>query len=201
MENYNHKNEDHKLENAHEIEESANPPKSVIRSIFELVAVDEEFKSLLLSAPDLALEQYELSDTQLILVKSLSKEDLDRLTPDNVDEFFKSDAESQHIEYHRTVVGTIFERVIIDETFKSLLLSDPDTALSEYELSDYQVLLIKALSAEDLDKLTPENIEEFFSSDAAVYTPDDEDLLNFDIFNENEDDFDVYCLEDFEDLD
>lgn len=90
-----------------------------------------------------------------------------------------------------TVIGTIFQRIVSDEEFKKLLLSDPDKALSEYELSETQAVLIKSLSEEDLDKLTPGNLEEFFAADAAVYTPDEADLM----------DFESYDPEDFEELD
>lgn len=35
-----------------------------------------------------------------------------------------------------------------------------------------QSILIKSLDEEDFDKLTAENMEEFFAADSAVYTPD-----------------------------
>ncbi|WDV48114.1 hypothetical protein PV797_10550 [Clostridiaceae bacterium M8S5] len=89
-----------------------------------------------------------------------------------------------------TVIGSIFQRVVTDEEFKALLLSHPEVALLEYELSDTQAVLIKSLSEEDLDKLSPENLEEFFAADAAVYTPDDADLV----------DFEAYEPDDFEEM-
>lgn len=89
------------------------------------------------------------------------------------------------------IIGSIFKRVIEDESFKELLLSDSDAALAEYKLSDVQVTLIKSLSRDDLDKLTPENLEEFFAADAAVYTPDETDML----------DLEAYDLTDFEEMD
>lgn len=90
-----------------------------------------------------------------------------------------------------TVIGSIFQRIVTDVKFKELLLTNPDAALSEYELSDTQAVLIRTLSEEDLDKLTPENLEEFFSADAAVYTPDEADLV----------DFEAYDPEDFKEMD
>lgn len=90
-----------------------------------------------------------------------------------------------------TVIGAIFQRVVSDEEFKKMLIADPDKALSEYELSETQAVLIKSLSEEDLDKLTPGNLDEFFAADAAVYTPDEADLM----------DFESYDPEDFEEID
>lgn len=90
-----------------------------------------------------------------------------------------------------TVIGAIFQRVVSDEEFKKILIADPDKALSEYELSETQAVLIKSLSEEDLDKLTPGNLDEFFAADAAVYTPDEADLM----------DFESYDPEDFEEID
>jgi len=91
---------------------------------------------------------------------------------------------------YESVMVTVFQRIVTDSDFKSRLLTDPETALAEYDLSDIQVLMIKSLSEEDLNKLTPENLEEFFAADAAVYTPDEADLL----------DFETYNPEDFEEL-
>lgn len=175
--------------------------KSAIRLILERVATDGDFKSMLLSDPDLALKGYELNDTQMLLVRSLGEEDLDKFTPDNIDDYFESDETEPHTELQRTVIGTIFERVVTDESFKALLVSDPDAALGEYELSEHQILLIKTLSAEDLDKLTPDNIEEFSVVDSAVYVPEDEDLAQMNIFVEEEDEFsEFYDMDDFEDI-
>ncbi len=36
-----------------------------------------------------------------------------------------------------------------------------------------QLLLLRSLDEEDLAKLTPENLDEFFAVDSAVYTPED----------------------------
>lgn len=37
--------------------------------------------------------------------------------------------------------------------------------------------MIKSLTEEDFDKLTPENIEEYFAADSAIYTPDFDDSI------------------------
>ena len=87
-----------------------------------------------------------------------------------------------------TEIGIIFQRIATEESFKNLLISNPDEALSGYNLTTTQAILIKSLSEEDLDKLTPENLNEFFAADAAVYTPDEADLM----------DFEEYDPEDFE---
>ncbi|MCU0285174.1 MAG: Os1348 family NHLP clan protein [Acidobacteria bacterium] len=87
-------------------------------------------------------------------------------------------------------IGQLFQRVVTDEDFKNLLIENPDEALKGYELSEAQIIMIKNLDREDVEKLTPENLEEFFSADAAVYTPDESDVL----------DEEAYSSEDFEDF-
>jgi len=87
-------------------------------------------------------------------------------------------------------ISQLFQRVVTDDAFKRLLIENPDEALKEYELSEAQKIMIKNLDREDIDKLTPENLEEFFSADAAVYTPDETDVL----------DEEAYSSEDFEDF-
>jgi len=69
-------------------------------------------------------------------------------------------------------VKEVIMRAVQDQEFKQLLISDPDKALSEYNLTEFQKMLIGNLELEDLEKLTPENLEEYFSADSAVYTPD-----------------------------
>lgn len=71
-----------------------------------------------------------------------------------------------------TAIQEVITRAVQDEEFKSLLVNDPDIALKDYELSEMQLMLIKSLDEEDFDKLTAENMEEFFAADSAVYTPD-----------------------------
>jgi hypothetical protein len=87
-------------------------------------------------------------------------------------------------------ISLLFQRVVSDEEFKKLLIDNPDEALKDYDLSEPQIIMIKNLEKEDIDKLTPENLEEFFSADAAVYTPDESDVM----------DEEAYSPEDFEDF-
>jgi hypothetical protein len=70
-------------------------------------------------------------------------------------------------------VKAVLERAIADAAFGRKLLDDPDAALASYVLSDVQLLLLRSLDEEDLAKLTPENLDEFFAVDSAVYTPED----------------------------
>jgi hypothetical protein len=86
-----------------------------------------------------------------------------------------------------TEIGRLFTRIVTDPEFKQLLLTDPDTALQGYDLSQAQIMMVKTLDADDFDKLTPENLTEYFSADAAVYTPDEADLA----------DDEAYSAEDF----
>jgi hypothetical protein len=72
----------------------------------------------------------------------------------------------------RNEIKDVLERSISDEGFRRQLLDDPDTALTGYELSEVQVMLLRSLDESDLEKLTPENLDEYFSVDSAVYTPD-----------------------------
>jgi len=70
-------------------------------------------------------------------------------------------------------VKDVLERAVADPAFARQLLDDPDTALADYDLTEVQLLLLRSLDEEDLAKLTPENLEEFFAVDSAVYTPED----------------------------
>lgn len=80
-------------------------------------------------------------------------------------------------ENSNSALKELIERLLIDENYKAMYMQDPDAAMQEYDLSESQRLLLKSLDKEDIEKLSPENIEEFFSADSAVYTPDlDEDL-------------------------
>jgi hypothetical protein len=74
-------------------------------------------------------------------------------------------------------VKVVLERAIAEPEFGRQLLDDPDTALAGYELSEVQQLLLRSLDEEDLAKLTPENLEEFFAVDSAVYTPEDAQMV------------------------
>lgn len=71
------------------------------------------------------------------------------------------------------------EVLITDEEVKEKFIANPEEVLKDYELNESQRLLLMSLEQEDIMKLSPENVEEFFSADSAVYTPEiDEDLLD-----------------------
>ncbi len=89
-----------------------------------------------------------------------------------------------------TEIGRLFTRIIGDPAFKQQLLTDPDAALEGYDLSQAQKLMVKTLEEEDFDKLSMDNLAEYFSADAAVYTPDDAAIA----------DQEAYSAEDFLDL-
>jgi hypothetical protein len=89
-----------------------------------------------------------------------------------------------------TEIGRLFSRIVAEPAFKQQVLTDPDAALQGYDLSQAQVMMVKTLESDDFDKLTPENLAEYFSADAAVYTPDEAEIA----------DDDAYSAEDFLDL-
>lgn len=72
----------------------------------------------------------------------------------------------------RSQIKEVLERSINDDAFRRQLLDDPDSALIGYELSEVQLILLRSLEQSDLDKLTPANLDEYFTVDSAVYTPD-----------------------------
>lgn len=74
-------------------------------------------------------------------------------------------------------VKEVLERAVADPGFGQQLLDDPDAALAGYELSEVQVLLLRSLDEDDIAKLTPENLEEYFTVDSAVYTPEDAEMV------------------------
>ncbi|RMG96622.1 MAG: hypothetical protein D6706_10000 [Chloroflexi bacterium] len=51
-----------------------------------------------------------------------------------------------------SVVKEIIQRAVSDETFRELLFSNPDKALSEYELTNEEKALLKGLNAENFDE-------------------------------------------------
>jgi hypothetical protein len=85
-------------------------------------------------------------------------------------------------------VKDVLERAIADPDFARQLLDDPDAALAGYDLSEVQLLLLRSLDEEDLAKLTPENLEEFFAVDSAVYTPEDAAMVQqgYEIYDEED---------------
>ena len=85
-------------------------------------------------------------------------------------------------------VKEVLERAIAEPEFAQKLLDDPDEALSGYTLTEVQLLLLRSLDEEDLAKLTPENLEEFFAVDSAVYTPEDARMvqLGYEMYDEED---------------
>ena len=85
-------------------------------------------------------------------------------------------------------VKEVLERAIADPDFARRLLEDPDEALAGYELSEVQLLLLRSLDETDLEKLTPENLDEFFAVDSAVYTPEDAAMVQqgYEVYDEEE---------------
>ncbi len=85
-------------------------------------------------------------------------------------------------------VKEILERVIAEPEFAKDLLDDPDNALAGYELTEVQLLLLRSLDEDDLAKLTPENLDEYFAVDSAVYTPEDARMvqLGYETYDEED---------------
>lgn len=85
-----------------------------------------------------------------------------------------------------TEIGRLFTRIIGDPAFKRQLLDDPDVALEGYDLSPAQKLMVKTLEEEDFDKLSMDNLGEYFSADAAVYTPDESQVADQEAYSEQD---------------
>lgn len=83
-------------------------------------------------------------------------------------------------------IQEIMEKAITDEEFKKQLLNDPDSVLDAYNISEISRIMIKSLTEEDYDKLTPENISEYFSADSAIYTPDFDDSIEVEYAEEDD---------------
>lgn len=83
-------------------------------------------------------------------------------------------------------IQEIIEKAISDPKFKKALLEDPDKILDQYELSEITRIMLKSLSEEDYEKLTPENIGEYFSADSAIYTPDFDENVAVEYVDEDE---------------
>jgi hypothetical protein len=85
-------------------------------------------------------------------------------------------------------VKEVLERAIAEPEFAQKLLDDPEEALAGYTLTEVQTLLLRSLDEEDLAKLTPENLEEFFAVDSAVYTPEDARMvqLGYEMYDEED---------------
>ncbi|MCL2718844.1 MAG: hypothetical protein FWE14_08725 [Lachnospiraceae bacterium] len=88
-------------------------------------------------------------------------------------------------EEDKSGIKLVIIRILSDQDFKEELIQDMDKALEGYELTEVQKILFKSLSPEDIENLSPDNIEEYFSADTAVYTPDEEaDLDEYETFDD-----------------
>ena len=56
-----------------------------VKDVLERAVADPEFGRQLLDDPDTALAGYELTEVQLLLLRSLDEEDLAKLTPENLE--------------------------------------------------------------------------------------------------------------------
>lgn len=83
-------------------------------------------------------------------------------------------------------IQKIMEKAITDESFKKRLVESPDEVLDEYGVSGIARIMIRSLSEEDYDKLTPENITEYFAAESAVYTPDIDDSMPIEYYDEDD---------------
>lgn len=80
----------------------------------------------------------------------------------------------------------ILSKAVTDEDFKQKLINNPDEILNEYNVSEISRIMLKSLTEDDYNKLTPENIEEYFSADSAIYTPDFDDNIEVEFADESE---------------
>ena len=78
----------------------------------------------------------------------------------------------EKVETSNEAIQVIIEKAILDPEFKAKLIESPDEILDQYEISEIARIMIKSLTKEDFDKLTSENISEYFAADSAIYTPD-----------------------------
>lgn len=63
-----------------------------IKDVLERAITDAAFGRQLLDDPDAALDGYQLSEVQLLLLRSLDEEDLAKLTPENLEAYFAVDS-------------------------------------------------------------------------------------------------------------
>lgn len=66
-------------------------------------------------------------------------------------------------------IRDVLERAIAEPEFGRQLIEAPDTALAGYDLSEVQLVLLRSLDQEDLARLTPENLHEYFSVQPTLY--------------------------------
>lgn len=92
----------------------------------------------------------------------------------------------EKVDNSNEAIQDIIQNAILNPEFKKQLLEDPDKVLDNYEVSEITRIMIKSLSEEDYDKLTVENISEYFAADSAIYTPDFDDSISLDYVNEDD---------------
>lgn len=83
-------------------------------------------------------------------------------------------------------IKKIMEQVILDPDFKEKLITDPDSVLVNYKISEISKIMIKSLTRDDYDKLSADNITEYFSADSAIYTPDFDDSVAIEYVDEDD---------------
>lgn len=92
----------------------------------------------------------------------------------------------EKVDPNNEIIQEIMEKVITDTDFKKKLLESPDEVLSQYPLSEITKIMIKSLTEEDYNNLTPENITEYFEADSAIYTPDFDDSIPIEYVDEDD---------------
>ena len=127
---------------------------SQVKDVLERAIADPAFGRLLLDDPDAALADYDLSEVQLLLLRSLDEED-------------------QVIGYYTHVIAacSLPEDTVYKMT--AAINANKDGMAAVYR---------------DMAKLTPENLEEFFAVDSAVYTPEDAAMVQqgYEIYDEED---------------
>lgn len=92
----------------------------------------------------------------------------------------------EKVDPNNEIIQEIMEKVITDPEFKKKLLESPDEVLNQYPLSEITKIMIKSLTEEDYNNLTPENITEYFEADSAIYTPDFDDSIPIEYVDEDD---------------
>lgn len=92
----------------------------------------------------------------------------------------------EKVDPNNEIIQEIMEKVITDPEFKKKLLESPDEVLNQYPLSEITKIMIKSLTEDDYNNLTPENITEYFEADSAIYTPDFDDSIPIEYVDEDD---------------
>jgi hypothetical protein len=104
-------------------------------------------------------------------------------------EDFKGDlkeGEAASLDANTRAIQEIMEQAVTNSEFKQKLLETPDDILDEYNITGITRVMIKSLSEEDYEKLTPENITEYFAAESAIYTPDIDDSQIIEYYDEDD---------------